>query len=124
MNSDILMQLEHDETLSALVGNRIYDRTLPTQEPEFPAIVFQTVTSPKRYTQDGKRLATPSIQFTCYSHDAQEAQAVALALEDALCFFNKGSVLKLFINYDFGRHEPETDLYSELVEVGGLIKEN
>lgn len=119
LQQSIVTLLTADPGVSSLVGSRIYDRTLPTT-PTLPAIVFQLVSDPRTYAQDGAQTATPRIQFTCWGKTPAAASGLADALEGALDLVTRDQILILFVENRIASHEAGTGLYKEIVDMSAI----
>ena len=76
----IATALTNDGALTALVGDRVYPRRRPSDEA-LPCVVYTRVSWPHEYVQDGVTMTTPRYQFSCYATTAEEADAVAAAVQ-------------------------------------------
>lgn len=81
----LMVYLEADAPLAALVGTRLYPNVLPQRNLTLPAIVWQRIATTRVNSLSGPSgLATPRFQFTCWAATYAAAQAVAEALRTAL----------------------------------------
>lgn len=68
----------------ALVGTRVFPDEFP-QKPEYPAIVYQVISGPRDYTQDGPdNLTEFRVQVDAYATTAAGANALRTAIRNDL----------------------------------------
>lgn len=68
----------------SLIGERVYPVKLP-QKPTLPAVTYQVISGPRRYTQDGKAQPTTfrvQVEFWAHTYEAarQLRDVILLAL--------------------------------------------
>lgn len=64
----------------SLIGERVYPLKLP-QRPTLPAVTYQIISGPRRYTQDGAALPTTfRVQVEFWAGEYEEARAVRDAI--------------------------------------------
>jgi hypothetical protein len=88
--------LTGDAGVAALVGDRVYPVRIPpgtnAQPTPLPAISFQRITASRTYTYDSfadtSAWVRARVQFSCWSHSAQEAIEVGEAVLLALSGYN------------------------------------
>jgi len=76
--------LTSDGNVSALIGTRAYEQSLP-ESPSLPLVVFWTVTEMPLDSLDGENiLKTRRIQFDCYANKARDARQLQGKVRAAL----------------------------------------
>ena len=82
----IVTLIEADSTVGAIMGDRIYPNLLP-DEPEFPAVVYQEISTDSQEAIDGPAdFAFSRLQLSCWA----ETKAEAVALAQAICTLLQG----------------------------------
>jgi len=93
--------LKNDAGVSALVGTRIYPLLLP-QNPTYPAITYQRISTRPVMTRTGNGLDFVRMQIDCYADSYSGVKALAAAVEAALS-----------TDYELGK----TDFYDDTLEI-------
>jgi hypothetical protein len=74
----LLHWLRDDPALELLVNGRIYQGKLP-QSPDYPALILNTVSEPRRYHQRGEvGLVRTRLQIDAYAQEASGSDAKGL----------------------------------------------
>lgn len=90
--------------ITAVIGDRAYPLEFP-QNPEYPAIIWQVIGTPRRYTHSGHDgLLKARVQFDCFGETYDDAVAVRDALVGALHTYTGSPggvrVQRVFISLD------------------------
>ncbi len=88
MERTFIAMIAAQAPITALIGSgadcRLYPSVMP-QNPTFPALVYQLVSGPRDYTQDGPDgVTTFRMQLVCYSPDHAQVVALRDAIEATL----------------------------------------
>jgi len=111
----IVTRLEAYESLSALVGTRIYPLILP-QSPTLPAVTYQRTDGPRDHCMDAdSNVASPRFAFDSWASTYAGAKAVATQVREALQRWADADtdpvVLDSLIESDEDLYEPDTGMY-------------
>ena len=104
--------------LAALVGTRVY----PLRRPKgavLPCVVYQRISWPHEYTQEGPTMTTPRFQLTCEAATIEAAEKVAVQARLAVTDMTPAGII------DGGRDlsEPDADVYAVAIDVILYTKE-
>jgi len=113
--------LTSQSALTDLIATRIYSRLMP-QKPTLPLLVYNKISNPRVYSQDGDSgLENPRYQFDVWADDPDSAEQIADILIGILSGY-KGAmgdetVGASFVENDEDGYDAETGLYRVMVEV-------
>lgn len=124
--SDIMTALLADETVSGLVGTRIF-ADIADGTAAAPFVVYSIPSTDGETCQDGTReVEFPSVQFSIYAATKADAitiaDAIDLALDGQELAGTSGTSLQ-FSNR-FGQYESDTKLFGEVLEYRASVKSN
>lgn len=91
----------------------------PILDNEFPIIVYQRISAPRQYTQDGDaKLPEPRIQFKIWSKTYTELETVAEELRQALSGWKDDSVgvQHCFVMYEMDDWEEQSGLFWKMLD--------
>jgi hypothetical protein len=101
----------------ALVGSRVYPLAIP-QESDMPAIAYNRISNPDRWTQDGHHLYSPRYQFDCRGKVYDDALAVEDALVADLSLAGWGQIKKVHpAGAGPDLRDPDTGLFTRRVDL-------
>jgi len=83
ITTSLYTYLAADGGITALASTRIYPVVIP-QNPTFPLITYQVVSTPVLHTLDGTSAPNSRIQIDCWAETALAAHGLADAVETAL----------------------------------------
>jgi hypothetical protein len=110
--------------LSSGSGVPIYNLRMPTQNPVFPLIVYQRVTSPVSYNIDGSYCHSDiQFQFTCWGKTLEDAQRLGQQVYSSLSMYQSDPIWRVYIDNRIDRREADTGLYYVMVLVTCRAKE-
>lgn len=88
MEDTFVSMLQSQPAITALIGSGVNTRLFPNrlpQNPTFPAIVYQVISAPRDYTQDGRDgVVRFRVQCNLYGATYTESKAIRDALEATL----------------------------------------
>ena len=123
----LLFILENNGGVAALVSDRVYRDRLP-QDPTYPAITIELVTSPPMPDHNaGVTVNFRNIyQINCWGKTTDSASAVRdavfAATDNQKGTFAGVNVLGLFYRDDRDLHDAEPEVYRRVVEVEMFIE--
>jgi hypothetical protein len=83
----LVLQLQNDAGVSALVSTRIYPLVVP-QDATLPAIAYQRISGPRAYSHSGPTGAVQArMQITSVASDYSGAKALSAAVRSAMRSF-------------------------------------
>ncbi len=124
--SDIFTALTGDATLTGLVGDRVWADVADGTDAT-PYVVYQVISTIGETTHDGARdIEFPLIQVSAWANTKAESIAVASAVSRAI----EGKELTGYSEATFifdnqqGDHDPETNLFGEVLDYRGACNRN
>jgi Fe2+ transport system protein FeoA len=100
-------------------GSRIYPLRMPQKDPIFPLIVYQRISGPRIYVQEGdSQLIEPRIQWSCWasSYDAMvvlsdQVKAAFSGWKDEV-----NGIHHSFVVFELDEWEETTGLYRKMLD--------
>lgn len=118
MESLVFSRLTGDAGVTDLVGQRVYPLRLP-QEPTYPAIMYQRVSTNEAHTHDqAGGLAESRVQFDCLAVTYSQAQALAAAVRAALNGWvdDGNGILACLLENQIDLYEDTTESYRVVLD--------
>jgi hypothetical protein len=108
-------------TVGTTAGTRIVPLRLkqPVSANAFPAIVFQRISSPRQYTQDGDaKLPEPRVQLKLWSKTYTELEALAEEVREALSGWKDDTlgIGHCFLMYEMDDFEEQSGLFWKVMD--------
>jgi len=111
INDAIYTHLIRHAGLAALIVERCYPIRLP-QEPTYPAVTYQRISTVPTYSQDGdSNLDRGRWQFSCWARTHTAAEAVAAQVRTALTTWRASYGQPAFLENQVDFYEPDTDVH-------------
>jgi hypothetical protein len=124
--SDIYAALVADETISQLVGDRVF-ADVADGSTITPYLVYQVITTRGETPHDGGRdIEFPLVQFSAWADGKAAAIQVASAVNELLDgnTLSGNAAITLTFQDQQGRHENETNLFGEIIDFQGVCNRN
>ena len=108
-------------TIGTTAQDRIYPLRLkqPISNNKFPAIVYQRISAPRQYTQDGDaKLPEPRIQLKLWCTEYEALEALAEEVRQALSGWRDDSVgvQHCFLMYEMDDWDEQSGLYWKMLD--------
>ena len=124
--ADIMTTLTTDSGIAAIIAGRVF-ADVADGSTATPYLVYQVIGTSGETTHDGNRnLEFPSVQFSAWANTKAVAIALASAVNAALDgqTLAGSSNLSLTFSDQNGTHDPESNLYGEILEFRGACNRN
>jgi hypothetical protein len=124
--ADILTALNASEPITDLVGTRIHADFAPL-DTDPPYLVYQVISTAGETTHSGSReIEFPLIQFSAWANGKAEVIGLARAVGKALEGEDIGGASGVVLTFagQHGEHDPQTNLFGEILEFRGHCNRN
>ena len=100
-------------------GTRIYPLRMPQQSPIFPLVVYQRISGPRIYVQEGdSQLIEPRIQWNCWARSYDGMVVLSGQVKAAFSGWKADvdGIQHSFITFELDEWEEATGLFRKMVD--------